>query len=434
MQVVKRIVCAGVEMASGKGGGVVTLTLATLFGQTFQFIGAIVLTRLYTPSEFGFFAVFLAINIVLLPIVTFRYEWAIPIVAGDDEAHDVFGLSITLALAAGLALGCLACMLMAVFMDATISSGLMPLALIVISVNASMQFWFVRRNDLRMLSRIRFTFLAAPVLGQIVLGLVLGGLDGLVIGYIFGHALNTLLSFSYCREVVRESLKRWSYARLAAVARTHRRFAIFSGPAGVVHTINMQLPVMVMPTVFGMGMAGTYALAQRVVMQPIYLISYSIQMAFWGTAARAIREDPETVRPHFLKASAGVAMLLIPAFAVAPFAPWMFALIFGEAWRNSGVYAGILLIPAITQIVSHGTSCLHMFGHNKWQMYISVGQLLACSLVLTLAWSFALDPVTSIFGLAVSAILAHLILWGSNAFVLQRGRKPACIEADRTLQ
>ena len=70
---------------SGAGGReAATLSIATVLGQAVQFLGAFVLTRLYTPAEFGTFAVFLAINIVLLPLVCFRYEWAIPIAKAPD--------------------------------------------------------------------------------------------------------------------------------------------------------------------------------------------------------------------------------------------------------------------------------------------------------------------------------------------------------------
>lgn len=76
-----------------------------MLGQSVQFFGVFVLTRLYIPSEFGVFFAFLAINVVLLPIVSLRYEWAIPIAASDNEAFDLLGLSLTLSVAGGLFVG-----------------------------------------------------------------------------------------------------------------------------------------------------------------------------------------------------------------------------------------------------------------------------------------------------------------------------------------
>jgi O-antigen/teichoic acid export membrane protein len=188
----------------------------------------------------------------------------------------------------------------------------------------------------------------------------------------------------------------------------------------MISAVTTQLPIMLMPTLFGSAVAGTYALAQRVVLQPVYLINYSIQTVFWAGAARAFREEPHTVRPRFFDTSAAVALLLVPAFAVAPFAPALFALCFGEAWRESGVYAGILLIPAITIIVAASTNCLHVCGYNNWQTVIEAGQLFACATVLAVAWAFGVDPVTTVYGVAVSGVLAHLVLWCSNVFVLRR--------------
>ena len=53
--------------------------------------------------------------------------------------------------------------------------------------------------------------------------------------------------------------------------------------------------------------------------------------------------------------------------------------------------------------------------------FIEIGQLLACATVLSIAWRFGIDSVTTVYGLATSAVLAHLVLWSSNAFILRRG-------------
>ena len=411
---------------SGAGGReAATLSIATVLGQAVQFLGAFVLTRLYTPAEFGTFAVFLAINIVLLPLVCFRYEWAIPIAEDDDEARDLLGLSMTSAVVTGIAVGLLLHIAVSFLRPAVFESGIagwmMPSALIFIGLSESIRLWFVRKNAFPVLARTRFTVLAAPVMGQIALGAAIGGVNGLLLGYILGHATNALLSIVYCRSVVGDALRRWDASRLAAAAGKFRRFALFTCPAAMISAVSMQLPIMLMPTLFGSAVAGIYALAQRVVLQPVYLINYSIQTVFWAGAARAFREDPQSVRPRFFDTSAAVALLLVPAFLFAAFAPSLFALCFGEVWRQSGVYAGILVIPAITYIIANSTNCLHVCGYNKWQTFIEIGQLLACATVLSIAWRFGIDSVTTVYGLAASAVLAHLVLWSSNAFILHRG-------------
>lgn len=411
---------------SGAGGReAATLSLATILGQAVQFLGAFVLTRLYTPAEFGTFAVFLAINIVLLPLVCFRYEWAIPIAESDDEARDLLGLTMPLALVVGIAIGFLLDLAVGVAQPAVFEKGIaawmMPAALIFIGLSESVRLWFVRRNGFAVLARTRFTMLAAPVLGQILLGLTLGGVNGLLLGYILGHAANASLSLFYGRAAVAEALRQWRAARVAAAARRYRRFALFTSPAAVISAVSMQLPVMAMPTLFGAAVAGVYALAQRVVLQPVYLINYSIQTVFWAGAAKAFREDPQGVRPRFFDTSFAVALLLIPAVLFASIAPALFALCFGEAWRQSGVYAGILVIPAITYIIATSTNCLHVCGYNKWQTVIEAGQLIACASVLAAAWKLAIDPVTTVYALAGVAVLFHAVLWSTNAVILSRG-------------
>ena len=124
---------------------------------------------------------------------------------------------------------------------------MMPSALIFIGLSELIRLWFVRKNAFPVLARTRFTVLAAPVMGQITLGAAIGGANGLLLGYILGHATNALLSIVYCRSVVGDALRR-DASRLAAAAGKFRRFALFTCPAAMISAVSMQLPIMLMPT------------------------------------------------------------------------------------------------------------------------------------------------------------------------------------------
>ena len=208
------------QQAGGDGGrGAATLSIATILGQAVQFLGSLVLTSLYTPPEFGVFAVFLAITILLLPVVCFRYEWAIPIAPSDEEARALLGLSITLAVGVGIGLGLLVELMVRLLrpgvFEAGIAPWMMPMAVIFVALGQSIRMWFVRCNAFAILARIRFTTLAAPVIGQVVLGATFGGVRGLLFGFIAGHALNTILSAAYARGAVRDAFRQWTLCKSA---------------------------------------------------------------------------------------------------------------------------------------------------------------------------------------------------------------------------
>lgn len=63
-----------------------TLASGILAGQLMVVASAPLLTRLFTPAEFGLFAVFSAITAITGIAICLRLEFAVPVVGSDDEA------------------------------------------------------------------------------------------------------------------------------------------------------------------------------------------------------------------------------------------------------------------------------------------------------------------------------------------------------------
>ena len=65
---------------------VLTLMTGTTIAQTIPVAISPILTRIYTPEDFGIFAIYLAITAILGNIVSGRYELAIMIPKKDEDA------------------------------------------------------------------------------------------------------------------------------------------------------------------------------------------------------------------------------------------------------------------------------------------------------------------------------------------------------------
>ena len=73
---------------------VVTVMTGTTIAQAIPIAIMPILTRLYTPEEFGIFALYVAIASIFGVIATARYELAIMLPKKDSEAANLFNLSI----------------------------------------------------------------------------------------------------------------------------------------------------------------------------------------------------------------------------------------------------------------------------------------------------------------------------------------------------
>ena len=78
--------------------GVVTIAGATGAAQLIGILSSPIITRLYSPSDYGAFAVAGAVLTLLVSIACLRYELAIPLPKGDADAANVFVLCLLVTL------------------------------------------------------------------------------------------------------------------------------------------------------------------------------------------------------------------------------------------------------------------------------------------------------------------------------------------------
>ena len=73
---------------------VLTLMTGTTIGQAIPVLVSPIVTRLYSPEEYGVFAIFLSITAILSVISTGRYEFAIVVTEEEETALNLTALSI----------------------------------------------------------------------------------------------------------------------------------------------------------------------------------------------------------------------------------------------------------------------------------------------------------------------------------------------------
>ena len=81
-----------------KNKDVLILMLGTVISQAVPLLASFILTRIYTPNDFGLFQVYFSVSMILSVAVTFRYEMAIMLPEKDDDSRHVLVLSCLISL------------------------------------------------------------------------------------------------------------------------------------------------------------------------------------------------------------------------------------------------------------------------------------------------------------------------------------------------
>ena len=77
---------------------VLTLMTGSILSQAIPIAITPILTRIYTPEDFGLYAVYIAIITILGTMVSGRYELAIMLPKKDEDAINIFALGILITL------------------------------------------------------------------------------------------------------------------------------------------------------------------------------------------------------------------------------------------------------------------------------------------------------------------------------------------------
>ena len=85
--------------------GAMAIAAGTGAAQLISVASSPVLTRLYSPSDYGVMSVAVSILFVLISVTCLRYEFAIPLPRDDVEAANLLGLSLLTNLAMSAAVG-----------------------------------------------------------------------------------------------------------------------------------------------------------------------------------------------------------------------------------------------------------------------------------------------------------------------------------------
>lgn len=320
--------------------GVSVLVGGTVGAQALMVLASPLLTRLYTPEDFGLLAVYASILSLFTVIASLRYELAIPLPEKDSEAAHVAILSL---LIVGLITAISALMILiggerlAQLINAPDMANylwLIPVGVLTIGCYQVFNYWAIRTKSFGTIAKTKISQSLATLAVQLS-GFKLGVL-ALMLGQTGGQSVGVM---NLARPALKSPhFKGWQWSDLKKVAARYKSFPIFSTWGGFLNTASMQLPPLLFAIFFSAGVAGLYALAHRVLAMPMSLIGSAVGNVFFANAAEAYRED--RLAPLFESVYAKLVSIIMPVVLVLMIdAPRLFAVVFGENWEEAGELA-----------------------------------------------------------------------------------------------
>lgn len=344
---------------------VAVLTSGTAMGQAVVVLAAPVLSRLYSPTDFGIMSVVLAVASPIAMMSSFKYELAIVLAKDDKEASNIFVLSVGLVFFVALLT-----LLVMPFIDDWLAYKMerpavapllawVPVFVLFLGLYNVAVFWANRRKDYGWTSASTIGRSLGTVSVQVALGLASVGALGLIVGRVFGLILATsILGFRVFRNEWRLVLRSFDYAQMRELAREHNNLPKYNAPREGIVAMSGSLPTFFLALLFSPAAAGFYWFTVRLLEVPSNLIGVAVRRVFFERAARAY-DAGEKIYPLLAQATSVLAILgIVPALVIFLEGPALFNYAFGDEWREAGVYARWLTIWWFSSFCNAASSAL----------------------------------------------------------------------------
>ncbi len=306
------------------------------------------LTRIYSPADYGIYSV--AVSILILSVVTcLRYDFAIPLPKDDVVAANLLGLSLL----ANLGMSIATAVILFVFGEWLLglfgASSLGPYVALLAIAQASAGFvsaftnWAIRTKDFSEIGVNRLYQSSALVGVQVGLGLAGLGAPGLMVGTVAGGFAGSLRLARAAWRTNGPDFRRVTWGGIRAAAVRYRRFPIFSSWSALLAQLGVQTPLLLLVAFYGPEVGGQYALAQRLCLLPVTLVAGSVGQVFIAHGARLAHGQPSDLRDLFRRTTWNLARIAIgPATILALAAPFLTGLVFGQQWQEAGLFVAIM--------------------------------------------------------------------------------------------
>lgn len=336
-----------------------------------------ILTRLFTPENFGFLALYLAIVGTISVVSSWKYELAIMLPEDEEDAKALVFLSIIITIFTSLIVFIILFIfkgyLGAITENIKLFIWLVPLGILINGLLQIFVTWGARNEQYKSVANTRVAQSSVTVLSQLSLGVI--SLSSLSL--IYGNVMGVFSSFIYL--FYKTSKKHYiqltniSKKRMIENLSKYRNFPKFQSTSVLMNSLSQHLPIFLLTLFYSAEIAGFYSLTHRALTTPVRLLGNSVRQVYYQRASKIFNKN-ESIRQILTKSTLGlVKVSIIPFVIIGIFAQSIFIFVFGKEWLVSGIYAQLIIIYIFALTINPpSVMTIQILGMQKFSMVYEI--------------------------------------------------------------
>ncbi|MBE0575231.1 MAG: oligosaccharide flippase family protein [Desulfuromonadales bacterium] len=308
-----------------------------------------IITRLYTPNDYGIMVLVGSVVAVLSIFSCMRYETAIIIEREENNAKTIMFLCFYICIISTLVIAFLS--YSAYYINPDIFGQIGPLIVLFViigyftmGIHLALTSYLVRKKKYQILSILYLVTALITVIIKVIYGYFYGSNPyALLLASIPGALLAIVVMFiALNRAGVFNELDYLGVDRLKIVAKKHDEFPKYQVSNSLLNSASQNTIVLLLTIFFTPQVVGFYGLSQSVLQKPIKLIGDSFSRVYLQNVAE-LQDDKAALAKSLLRSTSVFALMgVLPFGMLMIWGEGLFSYVFGANWSEAGYYTQIL--------------------------------------------------------------------------------------------
>ncbi len=306
------------------------------------------LTRLYSPEDFGTLALIFSIHSILITISTGRYESAIILPKDDKTASNLFSSGFSISLIVSFLLPFITYFSHSLLIKFNINEDLilwiylLSITVLVASLAQLLNGWATRNKLFKAIVGYTFLLHSTASFSKLFFG-YLGVKDGLLISFFIGQVLSSLYFLFAMGRLKKMPTFAFLSKKIISTAKIYKNFPKYNMPRSLLNSLSGNLPVFILTAFFSDYVTGQFSLAFALLFRPIFIYNSSVSQAFSQRVVE-LKNTNKPVWPIVKKFLVRTFLFsTFPAILLLISAPFLFSFVLGVEWRQAGQLCSVMV-------------------------------------------------------------------------------------------
>ncbi len=315
-----------------------------------------ILTRLYSPEDYGVWGVISSVSMIVSSVIFFSYENAIIQTKDEKEVPTLIAICIISSMALILLVSTIfyiGKIIQIPFFERFPPFFYLFIILFVTAINTLLLTLANRYSLYRDMSTANIVAGASQALSRFFFIRTLNLKEGLIWGNILSLYLSSHLLFTRLFKIFRnEKRALLSIINIKKIAKKYKQYPLYDAPARFIEYTVGNIVIIILSSFFNSSQIGCYTILAQLILLPITLIGTSMSRVFFQETAEVIDNNDKLSRLFSRSLRICGILSVLPLLFLTLGGDKILVIILGSKWQDAGSMALCLSAFSIPVILS----------------------------------------------------------------------------------